>query len=410
MLVLLFAPAAAGAQQQGGLTLEQARAIARQTSPDVAAARAAAEAAAGRARQAGAFPNPVLSYGREQTSRGDVTNAQDIVALEQRLEIGGQRGARTEVARLRQEAAEARLAAAEAELELAVARAYADVVAASRRAELAAQAADQFRRAVRVTEERFAAGDVSGYAARRIRLEAVRYEALAAEMMLEEREARLRLAALLGAPADTALAGLVPVADGEAGVLHLPPDSVAALALQRSPQLRAELLETQAARAEAKLARRERIPTPVASAGYKNERVAPGEQTFDGFVAGVSIPLPLWDRRGGAVQAAEAEARREAAETEARRRQVAREAREAYEAVRRTDEQVASLRAQLGDEARAALRAAEAAYAEGEITLVEWLDAVRAYQEAEAAYARLLAESFTQRAALERLLGVALIR
>jgi outer membrane protein TolC len=80
------------------------------------------------------------------------------------------------------------------------------------------------------------------------------------------------------------------------------------------------------------------------------------------------------------------------------------------EAVRAADRQQAALRAQLGPEAEAALQAAEVAFAEGEITLLEWLDAVRAYQEAEAAFADVLAESYTQRAALERLLAVPLIQ
>jgi len=70
--------------------------------------------------------------------------------------------------------------------------------------------------------------------------------------------------------------------------------------------------------------------------------------------------------------------------------------------------QLITLRPQLGAEAAAALRAAETAYGEGEITLVEWLDAVRAYQEAEASFAALQAEYIIQRAALERAVGTGL--
>jgi outer membrane protein TolC len=71
-------------------------------------------------------------------------------------------------------------------------------------------------------------------------------------------------------------------------------------------------------------------------------------------------------------------------------------------------EQIEVIRPQLGEASRAALRAAEAAYAEGEISLVEWLDAVRAYQEAESSFATLQAEYVIQRAALERAVGARL--
>lgn len=410
LTVVLSTPAWAQAQEIGGaLTLEEARALARASSPEIRAATAAVEAAAGRARQAGAFPNPVLAYGREQTSPGGVTSSQDIIAIEQLLEVGGQRGARVAAARLRRQAAEARLAAAAAGLDFEVARAYAETRAADRRAQVATAAADRFGAAEDVMTHRLTAGDVSGYATRRLRLEAGRYAALAAEARLEQRRARARLASLLGAPADSAIATLAPLGAPASAILAAPADSAIATALGRNPELRAARLETEAAAADATLARRERIPSPVVLAGYKREQVGDGG-TADGFVAGFSVPLPIWNWRAGAIQAAEAETRRQDADVEALRRRIVREVNEAYEAVRRMDEQVEILRTQLGDEAQAALRAAEAAYAEGEITLVEWLDTVRAYQEAEAAYTSVLAESFVQRAALERVLGVALIR
>jgi len=84
------------------------------------------------------------------------------------------------------------------------------------------------------------------------------------------------------------------------------------------------------------------------------------------------------------------------------------EVEQAWSAVLAAETQLEALRPQLGSEASAALAAAEAAYAEGEITLVEWLDAVRAYQEAEASYASLRAETVIQRAALERAVGTRL--
>src|SRR5687768_3840591 len=60
------------------LTLGEAVALARQVSPEVQAARDAITGASARERQAGAHPNPTLSYGREQTSARGQTNSQNI--------------------------------------------------------------------------------------------------------------------------------------------------------------------------------------------------------------------------------------------------------------------------------------------------------------------------------------------
>jgi cobalt-zinc-cadmium efflux system outer membrane protein len=387
------------------LTLEDARAAARRVSPDLAAARAAVDAASARARQAGALTNPTLSYAYEQTSAGGQRNSQSIAALEQPLELTGVRGARHDAARLRQEAAEADLRAAEGQLGFEVTRAYALAQAADERMALADRAATAFDRAQRVTGARLVEGDVSGYEARRIRLEGARYGVLRAEAALARRTAFVALAALVAAPADSlVLPALAPTDSIPPALPAISRDSILALALRRRPELLAAERHATAALADARAAGRERIPVPIAAAGWKTERTATGGR-LDGFVAGLSLPLPFWDRRGGAVAAADADARRRAADVDIARRRVAREAEEAYAALRAAEEEVARLSPTLGPEAAAALKAAETAYTEGEISLVEWLDAVRAYHETEAIFVTLRAELHVRRAALERATG-----
>ena len=397
-----------GEQSSTQLTLAEARAMAQRSSPELAAARQALAAAQARERQAGAFPNPVLAYGREQTSRAGETNWQNMLTLEQPLEIGGQRGARRQSAQLLRAAAEARFSATAARIDCEVGKSYATAVAAERRAALADEAGQAFGKARRVSLARLAGGDVSGYQHRRLQLEAARYSALRLDALVARDSAVRMLASLLGrsdsADAEDPLAlvdTLMPAP------LTLSADSLVAQALASRAELRAAELEAQAGLAEARLARAERIPTPVLSGGYKNERLTNGE-TLNGFVAGVSLPLPLWDRRGGAVEAARADAARRSAEVEALRRQTVREVRIAFDAHQALAGQLAALEAQLGEEATKARRASEAAYGEGEISLLEWLDSVRAYQEAETNYVMLWAEYIARRAALERATGATL--
>ena len=390
------------------LTLAEARALARRTNPELLAAHQAVAAAAGRARQSGAIPNPTLAYGLEQTSNAGESNWQHIVALEQPLEIGGQRGARREAAGQRLGAAEARLATATARIDYEVTRSYAMAVATHRRASLAAQAAEAFRKARGVSQARLAGGDVSGYEHRRLQLEAARYAALRLDALVARDSALRLLTSLLGMPDSAVVAAQVVLVDTLLPTpLGLPAESLVAGALANRPELRAAQFEAAAAAAEARLARAERIPVPVLSGGYKSERLTTGE-TLNGFVAGLSLPLPLWDRRGGAISAAEADSAGRASEIEAIRRQTVREVWTAYDAHQALADQLEALGAELGEDAAKARQAAEAAYAEGEISLLEWLDSVRAYQEADSTYVMLWAEYIARRAALERTTGATL--
>lgn len=90
------------------------------------------------------------------------------------------------------------------------------------------------------------------------------------------------------------------------------------------------------------------------------------------------------------------------------RRRVAREVLDARDALRAAEEQRAALAPYVGEDSRVAVRAVQASYAEGEITLVEWLDAIRAYQDAESTYVTLQAEVAIRRAALSRAVGTPL--
>lgn len=390
------------------LTLDEARARALQTSPDLLAARAAVDAATARARQAGAFPNPMVTYAREQTSGNGLTNWQNIALFEQRLDFGGQRGARREAAVLRRDAAVARLAGRETDLMYEVTRAYATAAAADQRAGGARETADAFTRAQRVTAGRLASGDVSGYASRRIGLEAARYTTLSAEAELTRRDARLALAALLGIGADSVMTLDLRLDPPSAGASTPPLDSLRAMALRSHPEIRALLDESGANLAEARAARREAFPGPLAGLGFKNEQAAGSSRATRGFVLQLSLPLPLWDGRRAASAAYQAEAGERTASADRVRRELTRQVESAWAAMRAVQVQIEAIRPHLGAASRAALRAAEAAYAEGEISLVEWLDAVRAYQEAESGFATLQADFLIQRAALERAVGARL--
>lgn len=424
---LLVSVVTSALRAQDGLPLADARAAALRLDPAVRAAREAAAAAAARERQAAALANPTLNYGREQTSRAGQSNAQDIAQIEWPVDIVGQRAARIAAARFRREAAEARVIAATQALDVAVLRAYVEAVDAAHRLQLAEAAYRTATEAQRVSDERVRSGDVAGYAGRRLRLEAGRYAARRAEVAVQARAARERLALLTGMPVaqitistlaapdstGTAYGAMLASALGRVTVTltALPEagDSLVARAVANRADVVVAQREAQAAQADARLASRERIPLPALSAGYKGERVQSGANVSGvplyGFVAGFSVPLPFLDRRAGAVAAADATARQLDAEVDTARRRVSREVLDGLSALQSAEAERAALQPFAGAESRLALRGVQAAYAEGEIPLTEWLEAVRAWQETELALMTLTTDITLRRVDLARAVG-----
>ena len=204
-LIALAMPGTSAAQRPGGgarqagdtLTLAVALRHALSSSASLRAAREGVAAAQGRERQAGAWINPVFLYSREQTSAVGAQSVQDIASLEQPLDLAQQRGARAAVARLAREAMELRLQQQGSDLAFAVVRAFARSVAAARRVVLARRTAEAFAYARRVSDARLAAGDISGFAARRVKLEAARYAALLAAATMDQSAAHAALSAFL---------------------------------------------------------------------------------------------------------------------------------------------------------------------------------------------------------------------
>ena len=106
--------------------------------------------------------------------------------------------------------------------------------------------------------------------------------------------------------------------------------------------------------------------------------------------------------------AADATARQIDADTEVVRRRVRREVLDALSALRSATVERDLLQPYAGAEARVALRAVQAAYAEGEITLTEWLESVRAWQETELALLTLSSTIAQRRIELTRAAGLPL--
>lgn len=344
---------------------------------DLRIAREEAAAAQARAVSAGAFLNPGLGAVREQLSDGDREYDETVLSLSQTLEIGGQRGLRREAARRAADAAGARLDAERLRLGFEVRRAF--ILTAGAESQLAAlgQTTDVVRRVEQAGQARFAEGDISDFARRRLQVERARYEDLFARAYLDLNQAGRDLL-LLVSPDSLASEGLLlPRQPLDSLAIPIPAaalDTVPPAAAER-PDVRAARAEVEAARETLTLAGRERIPDITVTGGYKDQ--ADG---LHGGVIGLSVPLPLLDRNAGRI----AEARADLGRTEARSALVLRRAeadiRRAWESTRSLVRRMEQIDQRLLTSAAGLLETARVAYAEGEMSLVELLDAAEAYR------------------------------
>lgn len=293
----------------GPMTLAELERLALERNPTTRAAQAARAAAAGRARQAGLWPNPVVGYTGEEITRRGATDprGEHGFFVEQTIVLGGKLRLGREVFDRAVEQAEARMDLQRQRILTSVRTLYYELLTAERRVEIYDRLAALGSDAVGVTAQLFNVGAADRpdflemeIEARRVQLElnAARNEVFAL---------RQRLASVVGAPEIAArpLAG-----DIDAAIPELERDVTMRALIDASPHIRAARAEIARLRAETARARREPYPNLFIRGGalYNREH---GETTrlpigWEGQVeAGIS--LPLFNRNQGGVAAATAD-------------------------------------------------------------------------------------------------------
>ena len=384
-------PASPAAEMPQARRISLADALGRLETRNLELRLAREEVAASEARvvAAGMFPNPGLTATREQLSGDEGRNDETVLALGQTLEIGGQRGARRQAARQAARAAEARFQAERQRIAFEVHQAYVRAAAAEADLTSLAEATAVVRRVEESGRTRFAEGDISRFDSSRLQIERARYETLLARRRLDLDEAARELALLIAPDSLAAPAALLPAEplSGLAAVEQALELEAALAAASERAEVRAAEAEVDAARSRLSLARRERIPDVTVSGGYKHQ--ADGLQ---GAVIGLSVPVPLLNRNQGEVAEAEAQLQAAQARHDLALARAQAEIRRAWDVHRSLRERMRTLGETLLPESAGLLETARVAYAEGEMSLVELLDAADAYRSARESVNLLLSD------------------
>ncbi len=374
MSILLVVPARAQ-ETIRHVTLKEALDLFARHNLTLRIAQADADAQAGLAHQAAAYPNPMATLTHEPLFNDGTTYSETYVNFSQRIEWPGLRRARIDAAQRLTAAARARVRADSLRLALEVMRTYIDAASEEERRGVLQQVTDVIRRAEASWTSQHAEGEVSGYDLRRIRVERARYENALARADLDNGAARRQLALLILPEGDATELAPADRLDGTPAALTL--DDLLSRAQTRRPEVAAAQAETEATQAALLLARRERRPEPILTAGFKRQ-----SDGFQGAYLGAMLGLPLFNRNAGQIEAETA--RLHAAET--RRiltlRQIENEVRHAYATYASLRDRIVLIQEDLLAETSDLLQIALTSYGEGEMTLVELLDAAAAFRDA----------------------------
>lgn len=410
MLLLLgvapgFCPAiyavADPAEPRGMITLTQAFALAEDRHSELNSARLEAQAVGGRVTRASAFQNPALSVeaenfgGRDEQKGFD--SAEYTAQLEQALELGGKRGKRIRVAAAERQLAGFDLDSIRMDVRAETSRRFIGLLGAQSGVALAREALALAEDVVKAVAARVDAGKVSPMELEKARIEMVRKRLAIDQADGSLATARVRLAAQWGS--------VDPVFDGVAGDLPAVPAVIPLpdlmSRLSGNPDVARWAIENERSQAVLALERAARVPDLTVAAGIRRFN----DTGSDAFVAGISVPLPVFDRNQGGIREAEFMLARTEQQQRAVKVKVAADLAAAHQALATAVNEASALKDEVLPRVKTVFDSVQSGYSQGKYTYLEVLDAQRTLVELQVEYIETLISAHTAWADLERIVG-----
>lgn len=341
-------------------------------SPYAREARARVAIAEAEAKGRSRYSNPSLNYSREGAGLTEFFQAEQAIPINGRLKLLRQAG----VSSVRAAEAEGAFDIWQARVSLRLA--FYDVLAAQERERVYAAGLQEIENVIRVLRDREREGEGSKFD--RLRTERERAELLA-ELSLVQAETELGRSRLLAfLPPDTQVAKVTGLI--ESTLLPLDAAGLIQRAMGAREDYRAEQRRLEQFRLEQRAAERLRIPEPVLNAGLKRADVGQS-RIANGPVVGVSVPLPIFNTGQAEVSRFSAEQER----VSARLQILSQRIRAGIEGtVRAFNVRVQArdrYRQELADSGPELIKIATIAYQEGEIGILQLLDAFRSQRQAQ---------------------------
>ena len=313
-ILLLLVLVSASLAQTNTLTLADAKSLAFERNWDLLAAKSGIAAAEAQLIVAKEFPNPTASLSTARigthenaTPMGNSLwqrNYDSIAAVSQLIEIGGKRHDRQVAGRAGVLGAKARFYDAKRTLDQGVTKAYIAALLAGENARVLTESANYMREEAKIAQAQFQAGDISEADKKTLEINADQFEMQARTAEAAAIQARVAVEVLLGEnqpkgnwrPQDS-LEKLMEISSA-APAPESKPDAA-------RPDVLAAETDLRAAKAQLQLQKATRIPDPTFMVGAEHNPPG-GGPPVDTLLVGVSFPLPLWNRNGGNIKAAQA--------------------------------------------------------------------------------------------------------
>lgn len=343
------------------------------------------------------WPNPSATFSRES-----VLGSHDTFLLgRQELPVSGRRSRLQTAGRLAVDAAQAEAAWERLQLQTAVREAYAALLLAQQREHALQESIDELQRLISVLRTREEGGEGSTYDRMRGQRALLDLDAERALAAAHRARAQGHLAGYLGAGVRPgALVASDPL------IATTAPSPVGPLieeALANRPDYRASEISIERFEAERSAATRLQLPTPTLTGGLK--RSALGAAASSGYQVSVDLAIPLFSRGQAATALATAQKTRAEAEAESGRLQIEAAVRAAHNVASIQHERVIRYRENVAAVAEPLANIGPVGYEEGELGILELLDAERQALDARLQILELAAAARQAAIELDRVVG-----
>lgn len=397
LLCLGLAVAAASGARAAPLGLDAFLALVEQHNPELAAAREQRALAQAGALTARAYPNPELELGTGpwRSRVGGANGTASQIGFSQPIELPSVRDARIGAALAGVTATEASVLAARLAIGYQARQAFADFFRRAEDERIARENAELLAQTRNRVAARVAVGEAPRFELVRAEAEALAAQNALAASRLRSDESRAFLRRLAG--------NALPASFEPAGAPPAPPLELPSLAglqaevLAVHPALQALEAERERARRRHELERALRAPQPSLRLGESRD------PEMRASSVGLTLTVPLWNRREGPIAEARAAIDLATAQLERERAGLLRELDSAHARFSIAQRQLQTFEAGLLKSAETALQVAEAAYRFGERSFLEVLDAQRTLRAVRSDYNQSRYERLAAWLDLERL-------
>ncbi len=381
-------------------TLEDILSMALEHNPLVGESEGFIEQKEGHKLSAAAYPNPTLSF---QSGRGTVRDpsvgisiTERYVTLSQSLEWPGKRAARQQAAQAGVDGALASREEAKINLIAATKQAFYDLLLAEHHTDMALQNVRMMEEVREAVIRRVDAGEAPPFEAVKVRVEdmKVQKEVARAKGIVQSFQASLNslTAGVLGP--EFSIQGDFPTWPG---ALHFSTLSEQALAhhpvMVKGKKLVEEAQQTHRQEQQA------RMPNVTVTGAYQRDA---GREAY---VAGISIPFPVWDQRQGDIAQAKGSLRQWEARLLRAKHELLKGIAQQIQLSQAAAAQITTYEKGLLTQAQEALRIAQVSFKFGETGLLDVLDAQRVLRQTQLDYAQAKYDLSVALTELERVTG-----